>query len=152
MLLGTFMYKFLFGHIFFLLDIHLEEEVLGHLVTMFSIMRNCHIVFQRGKELPHCFPFYIPTSNVWRFQFLHILTNPWLLFSCSVVSNCLQPCGQQHARLPCPSPRPRTCSNSCPSSQWCHPTVSSSVIPFSSCLHSFPASGSFPYCWPSFWF
>ena len=112
MLLGTFMYKFLFGHIFFLLDIHLEEEVLGHLVTMFSIMRNCHIVFQRGKELPHCFPFYIPTSNVWRFQFLHILTNPWLLFSCSVVSNCLHPCGQQHARLPCPSPTPGACSNS----------------------------------------
>ena len=47
-------------------------------------------------------------------------------------------------RLPCPSPTPRACSNSCPSSQWCHPTISSSVIPFSSCLQSFPASGSFP--------
>ena len=48
------------------------------------------------------------------------------------------------ARLPCPSPSPRACSNSCPSSQWCHPTISFSVIPFSSCLQSFPASGSFP--------
>ena len=50
----------------------------------------------------------------------------------------------QHARLPCPSPTPRTYSNSCPLSQWCHPTISSSVAPFSSHLQSFPASGSFP--------
>ena len=50
----------------------------------------------------------------------------------------------QHARLPCPSPTPGAYSNSCPSSQWCHPTISSSVSPFSSCLQSFPASGSFP--------
>ena len=52
--------------------------------------------------------------------------------------------GQQHARSPYPSPTPRTCSNSCPLSQWCHPTISSSVFPFSSWLQSFPASGSFP--------
>ena len=51
--------------------------------------------------------------------------------------------GLQHARLPCPSPTPGTCSNSCPSSWWCHPTISPSVIPFSSCLQSFPASRSF---------
>ena len=50
----------------------------------------------------------------------------------------------QHTRLPCPSPTPRVCSNSWSSSQWCHPTISSSVVPFSSCPHSFPASGSFP--------
>jgi len=54
--------------------------------------------------------------------------------------------GLQHARLPCPSPSPGICSNSCPLRQWCHPTISSSVIPFSSCLQSFPASGSFPMC------
>ena len=65
-------------------------------------------------------------------------------FSCSVMSNCLQPHGLQHARLPCPSPATRAYSNSCPLSQWCHPTISSSVIPFSSCLQSFPALGSFP--------
>ena len=65
-------------------------------------------------------------------------------FSCSVVSKSLRPHGLQHARLPCSSPTPRACSNSCPSSWWCHPTNSSSVIPLSSCLQSFPASGSFP--------
>ena len=65
-------------------------------------------------------------------------------FSCSVMSDSLQPHEPQHARPPRPSPIPRACSNSCPLSQWCHPTISSSVIPFSSCLQSFPASGSFP--------
>ena len=70
----------------------------------------------------------------------------WVLyqFSCSVMSNCLQPHGLWHNRLPCPSPTPGTCSNSCPLSQWCHPTISSSVTPFFFCLLSFPASGSFP--------
>ena len=65
-------------------------------------------------------------------------------FSRSVVSNSLRPCGLQHTRPPYPSPTPEVYSNSCPLSQWCHPTISSSVIPFSSCLQSFPASGSFP--------
>ena len=65
-------------------------------------------------------------------------------FSHSVMSDSLQPHGLQHARLPCPSPTPRVCSNSCPSSQWRHLTISSSDIPFSSYLQSFPASGSFP--------
>ena len=60
------------------------------------------------------------------------------------MSNSLWPHGLQHARLPCPSPTPGDCSNSCPSSRWCHPTISSSVVPFSSCPQSFPASGSFP--------
>ena len=63
-------------------------------------------------------------------------------FSRSVVSNSLQHCGLQHARLPCQSPTPRTGSHSCPSSWWCRPTISSSVVPFSSCLQSL--SGSFP--------
>ena len=65
-------------------------------------------------------------------------------FSHSVMSDSLWPHGLQHARLPCPSPTPRVYSNSCPSSRQCHPTVSSSIIPFSSCLQSFPASGSLP--------
>ena len=65
-------------------------------------------------------------------------------FSLSVVSNSLQYHGLQHASRPCPSPTPKDCSNSCPSSRWCHPTISSSVIPFFSCLQSFPTSGSFP--------
>ena len=65
---------------------------------------------------------------------------------CSVTQsslNCLRPHGQQHTRLPCPSPSPRPCSNSCPLSWWCHSTISSSVVSSSSHLQSFPASGSF---------
>ena len=70
------------------------------------------------------------------------LANFSVQFSHSVVSDSLQPHRLQHARLPCPSPAPRVCSDSCPLSQWCHPTISSSVIPFSSYLQSFPPSGS----------
>ena len=65
-----------------------------------------------------------------------------LQFSCSIVSNSLRPYGLQHARPPCPLPTPGVHSNSCPSSQWCHPTILSSVLHF--CLESFPASGSLP--------
>ena len=63
--------------------------------------------------------------------------------SCSVMSDSLQPHGLHHARPPCPSPTPRVYSNSCASTQWCHPTISTSVIPFSSSRQSFPESGSF---------
>ena len=79
------------------------------------------------------------------------------MFSCLVVSDSFRPHGLQHTRLPCPSPSPRACSSSCPSSQWCHPTVSSSVVPFSSCLQSIPTSGSFSnesalrIRWPNYW-
>ena len=69
---------------------------------------------------------------------------PSVQFSRSVKSDSLWPHGMQHARPPCPSPTPGAYSNSCPLSRWCHPTISSSVVPFSSCLQSFPASGSFP--------
>jgi len=65
-------------------------------------------------------------------------------FSRSVVSNSLRPHESQHARPPCPSPTPRVHSNSCPLSRWCHPAISSSVVPFSSCPQSLPASKSFP--------
>ena len=71
---------------------------------------------------------------------------PWICsvqFSCSVVSNSLWPHELQHTRPPCPSPTSRVHPNLCPLSQWCHPAISSSVIPFSSCPQSFPASGSF---------
>ena len=70
-----------------------------------------------------------------------------LLLSCSVMSDSLRPHGLQHSRLSCPSPSAEACSNSCPLSQWCHPTIWSSVIPFASCLQSFPASGSFLMSW-----
>ena len=68
----------------------------------------------------------------------------WVQFSHSVVSNSSQPHGPHHDRPPCSSPTPRVYSNSSPSSQWCHPAISFSVVPFSSCLQFFPASGSFP--------
>ena len=71
-------------------------------------------------------------NQTWSFQ-----------FSCSVVSDSLCLHGLQHARPPCLSPTPGVYSNSCPSSQWCHPAISSSVVPFSSCPQSFPAWGSF---------
>ena len=71
----------------------------------------------------------------------------WLSSVQSLVSNSLWPHGLQHPGLSCSSPTPRVYSNSCPSSRWCHPTISSSVLPFSSCLQSFPASGSFPMSW-----
>ena len=74
----------------------------------------------------------------------------------SVMSNCLQPHGLQQARLPCPSPAPGVYLNSCPSSRWCHPAISSSVVPFSSCLQSFPASefsneSVLHIRWPKYW-
>ena len=75
-------------------------------------------------------PSYIPTNSV--------------QFSSSVVSSSLRSHGQQNVRFPCPSPAPRVYSNLCLFSRWCHPTISSSVIPFSSCLQSLPASGSVP--------
>ena len=80
--------------------------------------------------------------DTYDFEIIHLLTCS-VQFSHSVVSDSLRPQGLQHTRLPCPSPTPRACSNSCPLSWWCHPTISSSIVPFSSCLQSFPASGSF---------
>ena len=79
----------------------------------------------------------------WKPVFASQISPPSVQFSHSVVSNSLQPHGRQRAKLPCPSPTPGAYTNSCPLSQWSHPTISSSVIPFSSCLQSFPASGSF---------
>ena len=72
------------------------------------------------------------------------INNVSVQFSCSVMSEFLQPHVLKPARLFCPSPTPRACTNSCPSSQWCHPTISYFIIPFSSCLQCFPASGSSP--------
>ena len=82
--------------------------------------------------------------NLQKLVVLGIIAPRSIQFSHLVVYNSLRPHGLQHPRLPCPSPTPRACSNSCPLSRWCHPTISLSVIPFSSCLLSFPASGSFP--------
>ena len=82
------------------------------------------------------FPILLPYMNTFHFSSVQ--------FSLSVMSNSLQPHESQHARPRCPSPTPRVYPNPCPLSRWCHPTVSSSVIPLSSCPQSFPASGSLP--------
>ena len=98
----------------------------------------------RSVLTPRCQPFHCDATEE-----LHLSSESCLkelLFSHSVVSDSLRPHG--HAKPPCPSLSPRACSNSCPLSWWCHPTISSSVIPFSSCLQSFPALGSFPVSWP----
>ena len=86
---------------------------------------------------------------MYTFKIIHLILDPHLehlssvQFSHSVMSDLLQPHGWEHARLPCSSPTPGDFSNYCPSSQWCHPTISSSVVSFSYCPQSFPASGSF---------
>ena len=87
--------------------------------------------FLKAEQIFHCIVYYIFNMGS-------------ICLCCSVVSDSLRPQGLQHTRLPCPSLSPKVCSNSCPLNQWCHLTISSSVVPFSSCLQSFPASGSFP--------
>ena len=87
----------------------------------------------------------MPSDNNWNLKrVLWNCTYPSVQFSCSVVSDSLGPHELQHSRPPCPSPTPGVYANSCPSRWWCHPTVSSSVVPFSACPQSLPASGSFP--------
>ena len=89
-------------------------------------------------------PTYIHNNKEWELPVFPHSGHEHVQFSRSVVSDSLWPHGLQQARLPCPSPTPGAYSNSCPSSWWCHPIIASSVTPFSSCLQSFPASGSFP--------
>ena len=93
-------------------------------------------------SLFHSIPCHLPkVTSIILSSYVSLFS--YLSFRCSVVSNSLRPHGLQHARLLCPSSSPRACSNSCPLNRWCHPTILPSVITFSSCLQSFPASGSF---------
>ena len=109
-------------------------------------------LFLCGSIIGFCLVVY--HNDIYSFS----LKNPSVQFS-SAAQSCptLQPHGLQHARHPCPSPAPRAYSDSCPSSQWCYPTISSSVVPFSSHFQSFPASVSFPVSqvlhirWPKYW-
>ena len=96
---------------------------------------NFGYMTQSGRIRTLCYNIYILVTQVFS-SFLFSSVH-------SIMSDSLWPHGLQHTRLPCPSLTPGTCSNSC-LSQWCHPTISSSVVPFSSCLQFFPASGSFP--------
>ena len=119
----------------------LYSTVSSAIVTILYI-RSSDFILQRKV--------FILYTNLSPFHPTPLPLSPWKLFpqpiqfSHSGVSDSLQPHESQHARPPCPSPTPGVYSNSCPSSQWCHPAISSSVIPFSSCPQSLPASGSFP--------
>ena len=107
----------------------------SHFTVLFSAISQHHVYKSRLSlsHLPHSY-----TCNGQWDLFASVQ------FSRSVLSNSLQPHAAQDARPPCPSPTPWVYSNLCPSSQWCHPAISSSVIPFSSCSQAVPASGSFP--------
>ena len=102
--------------------------------------RSLLLGLQSGKDT-------LEESLVAAFKAKHTLAFSSVQFSHSVVSDSLWPHGLLHARLLCTSPTPGVYSNSCPSRWWCHPTISSSVVPFSSCLPSFPSSGSFSKSW-----
>ena len=119
---------------------HLLETATGKLLT-FSFasyfLKRCSIYYLH--DLLSSFHVDSPLMIVQKWGLLWFSS-----VSCSVVSDSLWPHESQHTRPPCPSSTPRVYSNPCPSSQWCHPAISSSVIPFSSCPQSLPASGSFP--------
>ena len=97
-------------------------------------IRNFCLSVLPEKKLDSVFTYYLCNNK------MHLL----LLFSHLIMTSSLWPHGLQYSSILCSPVSPRTCSNSCPSNQWCHPTVSSSVVSFSSCLQSFPSSGSFP--------
>ena len=103
---------------------------------------SAKMIFRRGRV--SLIAFTVCLTGLSKLRKWLVLTLLW--FSHSVMSNSLQPHGLQHTRLPCPSPSPGACSNSCPLSRWYQPTISSSVVPFSSHLQSFPASGSCLMC------
>ena len=105
------------------------------------------LLFKKGNYSEFELTWSWGSSRLRKGLYLNTLYISSVQFSHSVVSNSLWRHGLQHARLPCPSSTPGACSNSCSSSWWCHPTISSSVVPFSSCPQSFPASGSYPMSW-----
>ena len=105
-----------------------------------SLSRSNNFLFFWEFRLAFVLEWLKQDSGLWPL----LLGSSSFQFSPSVVSISLRPHGLQHAKLLCPSPTPGAYSNSCPSRQWSHPTISSSVVPFSFCLRYFPASGSFP--------
>ena len=110
-----------------------------------------------NQDTEHFYHLLLPIYSHTHFPLTPIHTFSSLQFSRSVMSSSLRPHGPQHNRPACPSPTPRVYWNSCPLSWWCHLTISSSVVPFSSCLQSFTALGSFPMSqlfhirWPKYW-
>ena len=112
-------------------------------------------IFRYRKHIHSCLELRVRTENDWK-RAWDFFRGVSVQFSRSAVSDSLQPHESQHARPPCPSPTPGVYPNSCPSSWWCHPAISSSVVPFSSCPQSLPASESFPMSqlcmrWPNYW-
>ena len=106
-----------------------------------SILEFLNLKLYEDNKIVICWERWNPH---WVTRILCIFLHGFIQFSRSVMSDSLWPHESQHARPPCPSPTPRVDPNSCASSRWCHPAISSSVVPFSSCPHSLPASGSFP--------
>ena len=128
-----------YNSVILLLGIHTEESRIerGTCTPMFIAAL---FTIARTWKQPRC-----PSADEWIRKLWHIYTMEYSdQISCSVVSDSLWPHESQHTRPPCPSPTPGVHSDSRPSSQWCHPAISSSVIPFSSCPQSLPASKSFP--------
>ena len=116
-----------------------------------SLLKQMPVIFlKQSHDKSHVFSSYTKlqeyiNTKIWGLSVLSATSVQFssVQFSCSVMSDSLWPHELQHARPLCPSPTPEVYSNLCPLSQWCHPTISSFVIPFSSCPQSFPASGSF---------
>ena len=119
--------------IIYMIIFYLHNISMGRLLFEFIEIKILNIVYL-GNWMRQC-----TNPNKSKVQW-----SPSVQFSGSVMSNSLQPHESQHTRPPCPSPTPGVHSNSCPLSRWCHPAISSFVIPFSSCPRSLPASGSFP--------
>ena len=122
-----------------------SNSKVSHIITLLAFMNTENYLCQ--EVVTALYRLKIKPKQNWNsenFRNLSINDHRVVQFSRSVMSDSLQPHGLQHTRLPCPSPAPRACSHSHPSSQWCHPAISSSIFPFSSCLQSFPGSGSFP--------
>ena len=160
-LLGFIRSQFIFVFIFFMRWVRREIAVifmselfylcfpLSFMIvglTLRSLIHFSLFLYMMLENVLIPFPLHssFPSTSQWRDYVFYIIYFGLLEFSCSVMSDPLWPHGLQHARPPCLSPTHRVYSNSCTPSRWCHPTVSSSVVPFSSFLQSFPASGSFP--------
>ena len=111
-----------------------------HFLNFYFIIFNWSIIYSQYYVSSRCASWWFDVS----LHYKMITTISLSQFCHSVVSNSLRPHESQHARPPCPSPTPRVHPNSCPLSQWCHPAISSCVVPFSYCPQSLPASGSFP--------
>ena len=112
-------------------------------LTLANFIKICNLVKYMAYTSSKSLLWACRSKGLWNLKFIGFTINS-VQFSRSVMSDSLWPHILQYTRPPCPSPTPRVYSNSCPWSQWCHPTISSSIVPFSSCLQSFPAAGSFP--------